>query len=512
MIKQETIISATPIALNIPSTINLSEKIGSIIKGLNSSVVSMEGYDLDNITTKLAEETKDDSEHTLLLDSVSTEIAGVIRQSNYSIGKYIIPICNEIQHAISYAHTPDKIENDIFQDVLINYINIEPEIFDASFYPNTPSKVYNNGVLLTASNIDIGTLPERTGEELSSYVKGSLNIPELEPYLSDNELLSKAWNILNNKNLLNFLDFKSSDGQTVDLNKVNYDFNKFGVFVCASLIVNKLFSEEGPLEGTRGVTLEEYENHLSSLKEAFNQILYNYKIRAKSIIGRGVVILNDNTNYTLNDNEDSYFYKAKDLYGNITVGYTNAALDLFSNSDKYGLPEVILGMVISKKEGTNAIALTTPLTNLDLFTDVYNSYKNSLSNASLMNMKNLLKRRIDDKFIEIVKNKDIKEYLENLEGVNEKTPLNVRLKNLLLKEFDYNELLTNAIFIKNLNERGLKLFNTDFAVKLANALGAPIAARIIQISNNTPPCGCEKEQRMNVTKAIATVIIEKLMA
>ena len=506
MIKQETILTATPIALErVPQSFRLYDKVNPLIQGLSSTALSIEGYSLDDIAVKLPKNTEGDSEHTQLINASIDRISPIIRQSLSVISQYVIPTCDILENALKNCDNRNRLIDKIFRSFHVYPKVLDRNLLSSIAFDLEPDNGLLNGVLFTPvadlehDKIDVPNLKANAIREL---VKESLTYSELaEVFNNDDDVEEAFLTLFKNKYWLYNGQNKDIDVRTIDI-----DVSKLNKLIILNVLLYKLDAQETPLEDLTGISLEQYRRHIATLKRFVKTLMVMTKRKLQGFLDQGITIFKSDVKFEVMDNEYSPFKKTKVLRGDVGVFISKEMADYFNASEQYNVTEIILGLeLINKGFGTSSKASNI----IDRFPDLIQTvhqYYTVLGSAMNTNIRIEAGNVIRETIVELAKGPIWKEYLDSLEGNNNTN----KLEKMLAGDTGYNELLTSPHFISKICEGTVRVANTIIAPRLANGLGAPIAAEILT-NNLTEECGCEEKQRKLLASSIAKVVIEKLM-
>lgn len=504
MISQNNVLTATSLVMNNNlGNYDLSQNYGDFILGLNTAVSSLDGYTLDNLATELPENTKGESEHSLYLNAGAERLAKTIRLSLGVIKDYISPICRSLDEEIKRFQSVEQIQERLYRNVRISYVDINPSIFDSAFYPQAPNERYSSNVTANTEFFYLGEFDTRSGEEISAFITPSVPVPELEPYLNDHDLCSTVWNDLR---------YGSGEGTAWDLfgthgkdgiihpNNVSLSMKRLKRLIIASLILSKLKVNEDPIEGLRNITLDDYRRNVSVLKSVVDHVLFRIRNHYQANLKSGLYIEINNTEF----NEEGVFR------GDVTVGYSDITMDYFSNSDDYSLTDVLFGYLLIQHSGKDLALLGDVISNVDAINKVAQQYfsaqitrlVNDQKTEILGEVKAVLKRMTQKDGI-------LHDFINATRKENETQDNNYWLLNQFDKHGGCLEMFTHVPFIDSVVSGEQQVINTKFSVVLAEVLNTPIAAKILKASLEGE-CGCQETQRKNLTKAIIKVILDTL--
>lgn len=504
MINIKDVLTATPVVLErIPGNVQLSSNVGPLIQGLNAASISIDGYTLDNIATKLPEETKESSEHDELMNASAVKIATVIRESLNAIRTYIIPSCDLIQKKICSVGTPDSITDMIFGKLFLNFYHLPNSFFESPIFPTEPDARYRNGVLYSSSNLTkLGDWPEKSYEEILPLLSAAANYPELHAALQDKKAVEGAWDALGKPAYWLGTQHTNLDPRNVDISP--RDLNKL---IVLSLLVNKFAGEEDPQKGVTNVSLEEYRDGLLKTKAFLNTVLYYAKTRYATRLGNGLIIADSDVKYEKCAIKESHFFGSNVLNGGAVVVYNDTLADYFGNSDDYSLSGIVTGILYAQLSGKR-IPTGDFLSLLPFYKEAEQEYAAALSTTVIVNIRNATAEHINSALSELANGPLWKDYLSE-DGKYQN--LFYRLDDLIKANGGITQALLLPSVIDSIRKGEVAVANTIVAPVLAEVLGAPIAAEILRNNIQTEATSPERQRKL-AGKAIAKVVVEKLLA
>lgn len=504
MLRVEDVLTATPVVLEkVPKEFKLSEKANGIIQGLNASCMSIDGYTLDNIAVKLPRNTKEGSEHDLLMTQTVTKVAGAIAESLKIIKEYVIPSCDLIEKKIKEIGTIATLKDLIYAKLLLKFYNVPNTFFDSPLFPDQPDNDYGKGVLFSINNFTgLGSWPEKTYEEIIDLVSPASAFPELQAALQDQNSVLKAW-----KSLGNIPYWLNLSGIDIDARRVNTGIGSINTLIVLALIINKLSLDENPYPGVTNVSLDNYRLYLSRIKRFLETLLCYAKQRLTSSLANGLYLETSNIKLEVCTDNKSQFFGGEVLSGDVCVVYNDTIADFISNSDEYSLTSIVTGMLYADAKGMKAPAGDL-ISNFKFYKDVETQYSEPLKTKVIVNARNSAESKINVALNELANSAHWSDYLSE-DG--KYTNLTYRLEDLVKMNGGFlSQLLVDSV-INDIRTDKLKVANTVVAPVLADVLGAPIAAEILRdnISNNQMSA---EKQRKQLGKAVAKIVAKKLLA
>lgn len=502
MIKQQTVLMATPLALMATEKgLDLHEMSSDIIKGLNETTASIVSFTEDNIATELPDYTAVVKDHTEVMDATTTIVADTIRGSLYTISKMIKPILTETEKRLRDAISADSAVETILSNIQLEMINIEPAFLNSFFYPQEPAASFQGIESIRLSDLLQGAYPRMTGTELVDLI--SLDVPDLQPFFSNPAEVESVYNAL-------FVDkyfygiFNPdvvSNGVAKIASPLNYRFSSFRTLVIGTLILNKLTSMDDPIDGVTGVSLDEYRTSLRVTRDLFTTMLWHFKQIWEQRASAGIVIIDNGLQYQ--PTRDGVTGNLAIIQGPLTIGYNNAILNMFADSDQLSLSEYVMGFVYAK---FREYKVKDIITDKDVVVNAWREYQGDV-NAALVVNKGTNARRIFTQVMEALSADE--NYVPALEIMEDNLPLSQRAlarvnANISLEAFFNNVPLLDAVLRGNNS-----LMNTSLAVVLADVFDSPIAHEILSI-NAKSPAATKEQQRKALSHAIDQVIVKRL--
>lgn len=503
MIKQQTVLMATPLAIMATEKgLNLHDMSSDIIKGLNETTASIVSFTEDNIATELPDYTAVVPDHTDVMEAASTMVADTIRGSLNTISSLIKPILVETEKRLRDAISADSAVETILSNIQLEMINIEPAFLNSFFYPKEPAASFRGIESIRLSDLLQGTYPRMSGAELVELI--SLDVPDLQPFFSNSAEVEAVYNAL-------FVDkyfytiFNPdvvSNGVAQIASPSNYRFSSFRTLVIGTLILNKLTSMDDPIDGVTGISLDEYRTSLRVTRDLFTTMLWHFKNIWEQRASAGIVIIDNKLEYR--PVQDGVTGSLPMIKGPLTIGYNNAILTMFADSDQLSLSEYVMGFVYAKFRNYQVKDI---ITDKDVVVNAWREYQGDV-NAALVVNKGTAARRI---FIQVMESLAAKEaYVPALEIMEDNLPLAQRALARVNQHVDLTAFFNNIPLLDAVVRGNNALMNTYLAAVLANVFDSPIAHEILTISAKTP-AATKEQQRKALAHAIDQVIVKRLL-
>ena len=499
MISQKTVLTAMPIVLErVPQDFKLIERANPIIQGLSSTALTIEGYDLDNLATRLPEATSGDSEHTVLSAGVVTEIAAIIRQSMSAISEYVTPTCDALEEAIKKGVSLNSITDEVYNQFTMRITVIPQALLDSLVFNIVPDQQFLNGTIFDHSICWKIQFPELNADEIRSLCKEAIVVPELHEIFDCDQTLERAYSFLQRK-----IPLPGCNDSSIDLRSIDVKPSELNVLIVLNAILYKLANDDKPLEGVTGVDLDTYNNTINRMKNFVKTLLFITKDRLLVSLSNGLCVDSKEVNYVKSELDFSAFKGMRVLSGWVEVALTDTTAEIFNTSEKFSLSETILGLVLQRIKGVQ-IKTNDFGSNLEFFSKAARDYIDELSVGANVNIRNIAKRDLELTIHEMSNGPIWKEYLDTLDGSANPSKLYK-----ILGE-DIIDRLSNPTFIAQIVEGKQRVANTLVAVNIAKGIGAPIAANIMEDNINSD-CSCQEKQRKVLSSAIAKVVVGTLL-
>lgn len=503
MIKQSTVLMATPIALQASEKgIDLSERVGDIIAGLNDTTANINGFTEDNIAVDLPEYTALVPEHTETIEAVTDIIADKIRSSLQVISKYVKPTLKEVEREMANELNPNNVAESIFSYLQINMFNIEPTFFNSQFYPTAPAPSFNNVNSIRVSDLLQGSWPTMTASDLAELI--AVPVPELQAYLSSPEEIKAVYDtIFVSKSWYPIFNYRAMDNGIANINNgENYNFANFRAMVIASMLVNKLDASEEPIPGIVGVGLDDYRTSLRVTRDLLTTMLYRFKGIWNTKAAAGIIVLDEDVKYAPADYGNAAGLNT--IMGTIGIGYNNAVLDMFADGDMLSLSEFVVGMLFAKFKG---IAIKDIISDKDVVVASYNEYTSEVRTRLTLNKIAIASKAMTRVLERLYANEEFKPVIDTMEQDVHPTQ---RVLQRIRKHIDLDLFFSNTVTLDAVVRGENSLMNTPLAALLAGALDCPIAQEILELNARAEP-GPIEHQRKVLSHSIDTVILRRLV-
>lgn len=503
MIKQSTVLMATPIAiLAADKGIDLTEKVGDLITGLNETTANINGFTESNIAVDLPEYTALVGEHTETLEAATDIIADKIRSSLEVISKYIKPTLKAVEEEMKHKLDPANVAETIFGYLQVEMVNIEPEFLRSQFFPAAVPPTFVNVPSIRLSDLLKGNWPRVEGEVLQEMI--SLPLPELQTFLADPEEIRKVYETLFvEKGFWSIFSSSAINNGVANIqNNGNYQFSNFRTLVIGSLLVNKLASQDDPIDGLTGVSLDEYRVSMIMTRDLFSTMLLRFKQIWESKAAAGVVILGDNVMYKVSDYGN--MTGRETLMGHLSIGYNNAVLDMFADAEEMSLSEFAVGVVYAQKRGRR---ITDIITDKAIVVDAYKEYCRDVSTA-MTGVKSKIAARAFSIVMEGLYSKE--DYKPVIDTMEDTVAPNQRVLSRIRKHIDLELFFSNTSTLDSVVLGENSLMNTPLSYVMARVFDCPIAEEILLLNSRAEP-GPIEHQRKVLSSSIDTVILNRLV-
>lgn len=499
MIKQTTVLMATPIAaLATAKGIDLHERAGDVIKGLNETTAAAAAYTEDNIAVALPAFTSSNPDHTEALDATSEIIASRIRAGLETISKRVKPVLKAVEAEIANQLDASNVVDTIFGAVRVEAVNIEPSFLKSPFFPKAAPATFSDINTVKTTDLIKGSFPQMTGEQLVELI--AVNVPELATFFSNAAEVKRVYDTLFVEKY--YYDLVSSaaiqDG-VININSgENFRFGNFRPMVIASLILNKLVSMEDPLDGVVGVSLEEYRASLAITRDLLSTLLFRFGQIWETRAAAGVVILDEGVQL------GKKLGSTQLLEGTLTVGYNRAVLEMFADAESLSLSEFAVGYCYAKTRGYRPKDI---ITDRDAICDAWREYCGDVKMA-LITSKSTVAANAYSRIVESLYTKE--EFKDAIDAMGDGVIPSQRLAQRVAQHIDIGMFFQNTALIDSIIKGENSLMNTPLAAVMAGAFDSPIAQEILTINAQNKP-GSLEQQRKALSRAIITVILKRLI-
>ncbi|QZA70739.1 hypothetical protein AH04_266 [Erwinia phage AH04] len=503
MIKQQTVLMATPIAaLATEKGIDLHEAASDIIKGLDETTSNIVSFTPDNIAVELPDYTGLVPEHTEVMDAATTMVADAIRGALYVISQNVKPILSEVEQRLRDSISADSAVETILSNVQLEMVNVEPAFLNSYFYPTEPAPAFRDIQTVRMSDLLQGSYPRMSGAELVDLI--AVDVPDLQPFFMDPAEVERVYSSLFVEKYFYsvFSPNAVSNGVANITSPLNYRFDSFRSLVIGTLILNKLTSMDDPIDGVTGISLEDYRVSLRVTRDLFGTMLWHFKQIWEQRAAAGIVVIDNGLQYKpLSDSSTGDLPVIK---GPLVIGYNNAILTMFADSDQLSLSEYVLGFVYAK---FREYRVKDIITDKDIVVEAWREYQNDVSTALMAN-KGANARRVFRQVMESLAGKE--EYKPLLEIMEDNLPMTQRALSRVTQAIDLNVFFNNTALLDAVLRGNNSLMNTQLAVVLADVFDSPLAREILVI-NAKNPAGTLEQQRKALSHAIDQVIIKRLL-
>lgn len=499
MIKQTTVLMATPIAaVATAKGMDLHERVGDVIKGLNETTVAAAPYTEDNIAVALPAFTSTSPDHTETIDAVSDVISARIRAGLETISKRVKPVLKAVEQEISNQLDANNVVDTIFGACRVEAVNIEPAFLKSPFFPKAAPATFTDISTVKTADLIKGAFPQMSGEDLVELI--AVNVPELTTFFSNPSEVKRVYDSLFvEKYYYDLLSNAAIQDGVININAGdNFRFGNFRPMVIASLLLNRLVAMEDPLDGVTGVSLDDYRASLAITRDLLSTLLYNFGQIWETRAAAGVVILDEGVKLgkTLGTTQL--------LEGTLVVGYNRAVLDMFADTESLSLSEFAVGYCYAKVRGYRPKDI---ITDRDVICDAFREYCGDVK-AAMIVAKSAVAASAYTRIVESLYTKE--EFKDAIDAMNDGIIPSQRLAQRVAKHIDIGMFFQNTALIDSIVKGENSLMNTPLAAVMAGAFDSPIAEEILRI-NAQNKAGSLEQQRKALSRAIITVILKRLI-
>lgn len=496
MIKQNTVLVATPIAEEATEkNISLHDKCGDIVKGLNETTVSIDGFTKDNIAVDLPEYTALVEDHTEVMEVVTDSLAASIRAALEGISLYVKPMLGEIEREIKRSIDPSSALDFIFNKIRIKTVNIEPEVFNSPFYPSKFPAGWDINSTVNSDDMIKGFWPDISKDKLYDFIH--VDVKSLSPFFESKDEIHDVYvEYFVEKTIFNFFD---GQGTVKFSNLENVSFLKFKRLMILSLMVNRFLAEDDPIEGVSNISLEDYRTVLSVTKNALECSLFMFKqiweVKAKS----GIAIISQDTKIIEEPDLPFGF-----LTGEIVVGYNNTILKMFAEQESLSFSEFIVGWAYAKARD---YAVNDFITNKETIVSAFQEYLTDIKENLRVSKSKIGYDGAVVAINNLYNNTSFQPVIENIESSF--APAN-RMLESLSKHVDLKGFFGNQDLLDKIAKGECSLMDTVLSPTLCRIIGYGIAEEILML-NITPTKDSIKDQRKKLSESIDKIIVRRLM-
>lgn len=299
----------------------VTPSVGPIIRGLNSESFFGFEYDESTLTKTLPIVTKEDTNHTEMLENAAEVIAANLRERFENVRTIISPLVNRIEERVrEETHMSAPIDN-MMQGLYLNLHSVDTIPFDSKYLPTEVSRKidYNKG-------------------DIKKYLSGTYLYLEDEQAISlmntsDEEINTLfAENCRGVRNIFNEIFHDKEDGFA------DMPLRQFTACYGFWLLLNKLIRADEPIPQATKVTLDDYKADLAYVRDLAQAWLV--ESRNKLIFYRNAKVIITNNKAKLNTGN-----VVPTITGNVEVWYTDEAVEQILAQD-CTLTEMIYGYLI----------------------------------------------------------------------------------------------------------------------------------------------------------------------
>lgn len=299
----------------------MTPHVGPIIRGLNSESFFGFEYDESTLIKTLPIVTKEDTNHTEMLEHAAEVIATNLRERFENIRTVISPLVNRIEErSRDEMHTSAPIDS-MMQGLYLRLNSVDTLPIDAKYLPTEISRKidYNKG-------------------DIAKYLSGTYLYLEDEQAIglmntSDEEVNTLfAENCRGIRQLFNDIFHDKEDGFT------DISLTRFTACYGFWLLLNKLIRSDEPIAQATKVTLDDYKADLTYVRDLAQAWLV--ESRNKLIFYRNAKVVISSNKAKLNTGNT-----VPTITGDVEVWYTDEAVEQILSKD-CTLTEVVYGYLI----------------------------------------------------------------------------------------------------------------------------------------------------------------------
>lgn len=505
MINQSTVLISTPLAMELDGNgVDLSERAGDIITGLNETTANLSGFTLDNIAVDLPDYTKNVLDHTTALEVVTDKLADVIRGALYTISKYVKPILVESDSIIRSNIRSNSAADLAFEYLRTQQVDLEPDFLASAFVPSEYPGVFAEVTKVNIEKLFQGNWPAAADDdEIFNYIYVDSEL--LSPFLEDRKEIRRVYeDLFVNKNWWIIFDARVGTNGLIDVDiREHYlNFNKYRALVIANLIINRLAADDSPYPGVTGVSLVDYRYNVKMAKDLLGAALYRFKTIWAEKAAAGIVILDNNVQYKTAD--WGPLEGKMVLQGVVSIGYNRRALEMIAENDETSIVESAVGFIYAKQRGYNVKDI---ITDSQVVQDSLREYYTDLELAVNANLSKVAINALSRACKEVASTEDWEPILASIdkEGHKGDKIFNALNDSVALENFFYD---TNLVSRVSRNEDSL--MNSSLSVELCKLFGSEIAAEVL-MKNLNSGFNSKEEQRKLLASALRGVLIKRLI-
>lgn len=504
MITRNVVMTTTPIVLNtLSSDVQLLNGANDLVIGLTKECANPEGYTLSNIVESLHTTTQRNPDHEALSEYCESKIVDKFKDTFNKIRQNVIPACDILETEIKKSGSLATIEDLIFAKLLVDYQYVPTSLLSCSLLTENSDSVYQRGVSFDTSNLtNLGNWPGRSYDDIVKLINVVKHYPELAGVINNPDTVMGAWKALGHP-----VDWLKTYGEYLDIGKVNLSFKDLSKLIVLTLIVSRLVSQDDPLEGVTGITLENYRSKLKHARNFLTALLSETITRWQKKLSSGMFI-DDNVVYEKCTETESLFFGEKVLSGTVTVLYNDSISNLFYQDEKHNFSDTILGILFS------AQTKRTPpkdqfIDNLDFYNSQAQEYRVALTVAVNTNFQGRITKACQEAIYKIAQTPEWQacakvaypDYLDMTKALEK------RVQAL----GGFGPWLRDKAMIARVVDGEIKLANSHVGGFMARVFGLPLAEKILLEGVKGDKCATVAEQREVLTKSVINVIVRSLL-
>lgn len=472
--------------------------VGPIIAGLNSASFFGFQYDEKTMLKALPLVTRDDTDHTAMLEEAAEAIAANLRSRFESIKTVIVPlvhqICDKAHSEMSFSSAIDI----MMERVYLNFQEVDTSIIDSPFFPkenfnnavdfnNLDFAKYVPGVYSDISHEDAVALLKTSNDEINNLIAD--HVSQACYYFSD---------IFNRK----------EKEEIFDIIKKCRMQNIGGLFTFW-LLLNKMVRTDAPIPQAQNLTLEDYRAGINYVLAATQNALISLAGVVRSAAAAGIALMNNKTKPSVEKGVPT-------VTGPSDVWYTNSAAEEIM---KMGgtLSEAVYGYLYGT--ATNAIPVGFCVANAAQYLELYRKANSELSSIQSIGIgKKVMQHIVDciEKFV--ADNTSIKAIVDQkFEKVlnRPEVPAYQRITYLLGEEVDnLRQALTRQLQNGGVDSLYNFIMESPLVIQLMRSIGLEQSANLI-LQTVMSQEGSELDVaalRANNTRAVINTITRELLA
>lgn len=504
MINRKVVMTTTPIVLNtLSAEVRLLDQANDLVVGLTKECANPQGYTLNNVVEQLPQTTQRNPDYDALSEYCESKIVAKFKDTFNKIRQNVIPACDILEAEIKKSGSLASIEDLIFAKLLVDYQYVPTSLLSCSLLTENDNSVYQRGVVFDTRNItELGTWPTLGYDEIVKLINVVKHYPELAGVINNPETVLGAW-----KSLSHPVDWLKTYSENLDIAKVNLPFKDLSKLIVLTLIVSRLVSQDDPLDGVTGITLDDYRNKLGHTRNFLTALLSETISRWQKKLSSGMFI-DDKIVYEKCTETESLFFGEKVLSGTVTVLYNDTISNLFYQDEQHNFSDTILGILFS------AQTRRTPpkdqfIDNLDFYTSQAQEYRMALTLAVNTNFQARINKACQEAIYQIAQTPEwqatAKAYYPDTLDMTK--ALEKRVQTL----GGFGPWLRDKAMIARVVDGEIKLANSHVGGFIARVFGLPLAEKILLEGVKGDKCATVAEQREVLTKSVINVIVRSLL-